>query len=159
MSDFPIFTSHIIVSPAYLITRETIPVIFRAYRDENTRCDINFRILKIALQLLSNVNKFGEKCAKSWQASSLKPHDRIIRTIEFRNRKNGGVESSPRPVRSIVRPSVRNVYRMFHCPSKGAGCCSNALCQPGGDTRYLCLSRNAKLHLNTYAYAGRTISV
>lgn len=61
MSDFPIFTSHIIVSPAYLITRETIPVIFRAYRDENTRCDINFRILKIALQLLSNINKFERR--------------------------------------------------------------------------------------------------
>lgn len=134
MSDFPIFTSHIIVSPAYLITRETIPVIFRAYRDENTRCDINFRILKIALQLLSNINKFGEKCAKSWQPSSLKPHDRIIRTIEFRDRKRRSrvwsIRSNSSPPLfgqvsetftecSIVRPRARDVART-HYASQGA---------------------------------------
>ena len=51
--------------------------------------------------------------------------------------------------RSIVRPSVRNVYRMSTRRSvvRPRGC-SN------GIMRYLCLSRNPKLHLNTYAYAG-----
>lgn len=97
---------------------------------------------------------------KFWKNAVVNAECWIIRTIELPNgvsdrvRRLHSLEANSsrrgnRVAHSIVRPSVRNVYRMSTRRSivRPRGC-SN------GIMRYLCLSRNPKLHLNTYAYAG-----